>query len=76
VTKTPTATNASSFTSDSNAIAATMPWWCSAASRWRVPKTIVNAARIIATHNAVSCLTGAAPTWAGMMISGYWTSIV
>ena len=39
VTNTPTARNASSLTSDSNAIAATMPWWCSAASRWRVPNS-------------------------------------
>ena len=50
VTNTPTARNASSLTSDSNAIAATMPWWCSAASRWRVPKAMVNAARIKAIH--------------------------
>ena len=62
VTNTPTARNASSFTSDSNAIAATMPWWCSAASRWRVPKAIVNAARISAIHSAASSRIDAAPT--------------
>ena len=53
-----------------------MPWWCSAASRWRVPKAMVNAARISATHSAVSSRIGAAPTAVGMMISGYWTRIV
>jgi hypothetical protein len=34
---------------DSTAIAATMPSWRSVASRWRVPKRMVKAARIIAT---------------------------
>ena len=68
VTNTPTARNASSFTSDSKAIAATMPSWCSAASRCRVPNAIVNAARINATQSAVSCSTGTASTLAGMMI--------
>ena len=36
-----------------------MPSWCSAASRWRVPNRIVNAARISATQNAVSVASGA-----------------
>ena len=75
VTKIPTARNASSFTSDSNAIAATMPWWCSAASRWRVPKAMVNAARISAIQSAVSSRIDPAPAFAGMMISGNWTRI-
>ena len=43
-TKTPTATKASSLTSDSNAIAATMPSWRSLLSRWRVPKAMVKPA--------------------------------
>ena len=38
-----------SFTTDSKAMAATMPSWRSVASRWRVPKKMVNTARIIAT---------------------------
>ena len=38
-----------SFTSDSKAIAATIPSCLSEASRWRVPKMIVNAARMSAT---------------------------
>ena len=75
VTKTPTARNARSFTSDSNAIAATMPWWCSAASRWRVPKAMVNAARISAIHSAASSRIDDAPAFDGMVISGYWTRI-
>ena len=53
-----------------------MPSWCSAASRCRVPKAIVNSARISATQSAVSWRTGTAPTFAGMTISGYWTRIV
>jgi hypothetical protein len=40
--------NASSFTTDSNATAATSPSWRSVASRWRVPKRIVNAASSMA----------------------------
>ena len=76
VTNTPTARNASSFTRDSNAIAATMPSWCSAASRWRVPNTMVNAARIRATQSAVSCSTGMAPTFAGMMMCGYCSTML
>ena len=50
-----------SFTSDSKAMAATMPSWCSALSRCRVPKRMVNAARISATHSAVSPNPGNAP---------------
>ena len=72
----PTARNASSFTSDSNAIAATMPSWCSAASRWRVPNAMVNAARISATPSAVSCSTGMAPNCAGTTTSGYCNRMV
>ena len=44
VTNTPTATKASSLTTDSKAIAATMPSWRSLVSRWRVPNTIVKPA--------------------------------
>jgi hypothetical protein len=76
VTKIPTARNASSLTSDSKAIAATMPSWCSAASRCRVPNAIVNAARISATQRAVSCITGSASTLAGMRMSGYCSMMV
>jgi Na+/proline symporter len=59
-----------SFTIDSKAMAATIPSWCSAASRWRVPKAMVNRARIQATQNAVSLRTGTAPILAGMTMSG------
>ena len=48
-----------------------MPSWCSAASRCRVPNAIVKSARISATQSAVSCMSGAAPTFAGITISGY-----
>ena len=44
VTKAPTARKASSLTTDSVAIAATMPSWRSVLSRWRVPKAIVKPA--------------------------------
>lgn len=44
----PTARNASSLTTDSKAIAATMPSWRSVVSRWRVPNSTVNAARVSA----------------------------
>ncbi len=45
----PTARKATSFTIDSNAIAATMPSWRSPTSRRRVPKAIVKSAMNIAT---------------------------
>jgi hypothetical protein len=48
VTKRPTAMKASSFTTDSKAIAATSPSWRSVASRWRVPNRMVKAASSIA----------------------------
>ena len=54
----PTARNATSFTSDSKAIAATMPSWRSVASRWRVPNRIVNIARTRAIQNAGSLPIG------------------
>jgi hypothetical protein len=41
-----------------------------------VPKAIVNAARIMATHNALSSRICATSIRAGMMISGYCTRIV
>ena len=49
VTNTPTARNASSLTTDSKAIASTMPSWRSVLSRWRVPNTIVKPASASAT---------------------------
>ena len=39
--KAPTATNASSLTTDSNAMASIMPSWCSVTSILRVPTRIV-----------------------------------
>ncbi len=45
----PTARKAISLTTDSKAIAATMPSWRSRLSRWRVPKTIVKPASASAT---------------------------
>ena len=50
----PTATKASSFTSDSNAIASITPSWCSVASSWRVPNRAANRAISSATPNAGS----------------------
>ncbi|MNJ64286.1 hypothetical protein D3C77_602300 [compost metagenome] len=55
VTKAPTARKASSLTSDSKAMARTMPRWCSVTSRLRVPKTMVNKARTSEITSAVSC---------------------
>ena len=54
IAKTPTAMKATSLTSDSSAIASTMPWWCSVASTWRVPKRIANSASSAATYSAGS----------------------
>ncbi len=54
VTKAPTAMKASSLTSDSKAIARTMPRWCSVTSRLRVPNSTVNRARATDTISAVS----------------------
>ena len=54
VSSTPTATNAASLTTDSNAIASIMPLWCSVASTCRVPNRMVNTARMIAVSSAVS----------------------
>ncbi|MDT4890462.1 hypothetical protein FQZ97_1273070 [compost metagenome] len=48
LTNRPTARNAISFTTDSNAIAATRPSWRSVLSRCRAPKTMVKPARAIA----------------------------
>ena len=50
----PIATKASSFTSDSSAIASTMPRWCSVASMRRVPNRIANTASISAMYSAGS----------------------
>ena len=49
VTKPPTARKATSLTADSKAMAATMPSWRSARSRWRVPKAMAKAASARAT---------------------------
>ncbi len=76
VTKAPTARNATSFTSDSNAIAATSPSCRSDASRWRVPKRMVNAASTSAIQNAVSARIGTASRCAASTTSGYRTRIV
>lgn len=54
VTKAPTARKASNLTSDSKAIASTMPRWCSVTSRLRVPNRMVNNARASDTISAVS----------------------
>ena len=51
---TPTVTNASSFTIDSNAIASITPSWCSVASSRRVPNRTANSAISSAAHSAVS----------------------
>jgi len=50
----PIATNASSLTSDSSAIASTIPRWCSVASIRRVPNRIAKAASSSATYRAGS----------------------
>ena len=63
-TKMPTASNASSFTTASTAMAATMPWCCSRASRLRVPNRMVNSASPAATQIAVRPASG------GVMPSG------
>ena len=49
VTKSPTARKATSLTTDSKAMAATMPSWRSLASSLRVPNTMVKAASTSAT---------------------------
>ncbi len=59
VTKMPMARNASSLTTDSSAIAATMPSWRSEASRCRVPKAIVKPASSRAMYKVLSCHHGA-----------------
>ena len=56
----PTATIATSLTSDSSAMASIMPWWCSVASTWRVPNRAANRAISRATYSAGSA---AIPTW-------------
>jgi hypothetical protein len=61
VTNAPTARKATSFTSDSKAIAATIPSCRSEASRWRVPNMMVKAARMSAAYSAVSPRNG--PPW-------------
>ena len=53
VTNTPTATNATSLTIDSKAMANTIPRWCSLVSIWRVPNKMAKAAINIAMTRAV-----------------------
>ena len=48
-----TAMNASSLTTDSNAIASIMPSWCSVTSIFLVPNRIAKTAIAAATSNAV-----------------------
>ncbi len=74
VTKTPTARNAISLTTDSNAIARIMPSWCSVASIWRVPNRIANRARIRDAISAVSLHGGRLAVGEGMTMAGYWSS--
>ena len=59
----PIATKATSLTSDSSAIASTMPRWCSVASMRRVPNRIANTASISATYRAGSAYQSAATGW-------------
>ena len=62
-TKMPTASRATSLTTASTAMAVTMPWCCSLASRLRVPKMVVNTASPAATQIAVcSALGGMKPS--------------
>ena len=64
VTKMPTARKARTLTTDSAAMAATMPSWRSVLSRWRVPKAIVKPASTSATIRAmigVPCPAAPAP---------------
>jgi len=60
VTKIPTARKATSFTMDSNAMAATMPSCRSATSRCRVPNRMVKVASSSAIYNVVSLHIGPA----------------
>ncbi len=59
-TKIPTASKATSFTTASTAMAMTMPWCCSSASRLRVPNRMVNSASPPATQIAVASRLGRA----------------
>ena len=54
----PTATSATSLTSDSSATASIMPGRCSVASTWRVPNRIANSAISAATYSAGSPSAG------------------
>ncbi len=59
-TKDPTAKSATSLTTASTAMAVTMPWCCSRASRFRVPNRMVNSARPTAIQIAVRPASGGA----------------
>ncbi len=54
--KPPTAMKASSLTTDSKAMATTMPLWCSVASRLRVPNRMLNRASSRVTPSASSAM--------------------
>ena len=60
-TNTPTATKASSLTTDSSAMAATMPSWRSLVSRCRVPKAMVKPASASAMYSVLSRHHGPPP---------------
>ncbi len=68
VTKAPTATKATSLTTDSTATASIRPCWCSVASMWRVPNSTAKAASESATNSggspSIGC-TGPAPVSSG-----------
>ena len=57
---TPTPTKASTFTTDSNAIASISPSWCSVAETRRVPNSTANSAMVSATPSAISRNQGTA----------------
>jgi len=63
------------LTTDSKAIAATMPSCRSVASRWRVPNSSVNAASSSATYSAVSLNRSTACPLGGITTSGYCSRI-
>ena len=77
VTKTPMATKASSLTTDSSAIAATMPSWRSVVSRWRVPKATVKPASASAMYSVLSCHQDSAFAAAtpGAVVSSVWPPV-
>ena len=67
--KPPTAMKASSLTTDSKAMATTMPRWCSVASRLRVPNSMLNSASNRATPRASSAVLPVGPAGTELAIS-------